>query len=94
MISLSCLNNFDPHKISLIGFCAVSKHQTLQAFQQARPSLGPATFVAPSASLIGNVTLGTGSSVWYNAVLRGELVAGDIFARYIHTMLFDLSMLS
>lgn len=58
----------------------VSKHQTLQAFQQGRPSLGPATFVAPSASLIGKVTLGRGSSVWYNAVLRGdvnEISVGD-----------------
>lgn len=52
--------------------CAVSKHKTLQAFQQGRPSLGPATFVAPSASLIGKVKLGRGSSVWYNAVLRGR----------------------
>jgi len=55
---------------------AVSKHQTLQAFEAGRPSLGQGGFVAPSASLIGKVSLGKGSSVWYNAVLRGkELVA-------------------
>ena len=51
---------------------AVSKHQTVQAFESSRPSLGQGGFVAPSASLIGKVSLGRGSSVWYNAVLRGE----------------------
>lgn len=36
-----------------------------------KPSLGLDTFVAPSASVIGAVTLGKRSSVWYSAVLRG-----------------------
>jgi hypothetical protein len=53
---------------------AVSKHQTIQAFEAGKPSLGQGGFVAPSASLIGNISLGKGSSVWYNAVLRGELL--------------------
>lgn len=33
--------------------------------------MGADIFVAPNASVIGNVTLGDQSSVWYNAVLRG-----------------------
>lgn len=30
-------------------------------------------FVAPSASLIGDVTIGSGSSVWYGAAIRGDV---------------------
>ena len=29
-------------------------------------------FVAPSASVVGDVTVGDGSSVWYNSVLRSD----------------------
>ncbi|NLW17967.1 MAG: gamma carbonic anhydrase family protein [Firmicutes bacterium] len=31
------------------------------------------TFVAPSADVIGDVTVGAGSSIWYQAVLRGDM---------------------
>ena len=47
-------------------------HQTLQAFAGKRPTLGEQTFVAPNASVIGDVTIGNRASVWYGAVLRGE----------------------
>ncbi|KAK9834463.1 hypothetical protein WJX74_002225 [Apatococcus lobatus] len=49
------------------------RHQTLQAFGSSRPSLGDNCFVAPNASLIGDVSLGRNSSVWYGAVLRGDV---------------------
>ena len=52
---------------------AVSKHRTLLALGISNPSLGQDVFVAPSAAVIGDVTLGNGSSVWYGAVLRGVL---------------------
>ena len=42
---------------------------------------GPQTegaFVAPGAQVIGNVTLHPSSSVWYNAVLRGDYNSIDI----------------
>lgn len=55
------------------AFCAVPTHQTLQSFQGKRPTLGPGTFVAPNAAVIGDVKLGKSSSVWYGAVLRGEV---------------------
>ncbi len=35
--------------------------------------LGRGVFVAPGARLVGDVTLGDHSSVWYNAVLRGDI---------------------
>lgn len=37
------------------------------------PDLSETAFVAPTAVIIGDVTLATGSSVWYGAVLRGDV---------------------
>ena len=51
---------------------AVSNHQTLQAYGGRRPILSQIAFVAPNASLIGDVTVGHSSSIWYGAVLRGN----------------------
>ena len=36
------------------------------------PELHPQSWVAPNATLIGQVVLAAGSSVWYGAVLRAE----------------------
>jgi len=33
----------------------------------------PTAFIAPTASIMGDVTLGAQSSVWYGAVLRGDM---------------------
>ena len=38
----------------------------------AGPEIADTAFVAPGARIIGDVTLKPGSSVWYNAVLRGD----------------------
>jgi carbonic anhydrase/acetyltransferase-like protein (isoleucine patch superfamily) len=37
------------------------------------PRIHPTAFVAPTASVMGDVTLGEDSSVWYGAVLRGDM---------------------
>ncbi len=42
-------------------------------FKDKTPRLGKGVFVAPDASIIGNVTLGDYSSVWFKAVLRGDV---------------------
>jgi len=36
------------------------------------PKVAQDAFVAPSADVVGDVTLGSGVSVWYGAVLRGD----------------------
>lgn len=44
------------------------------------PRVSPQAFVAEGAMLIGNVRVGSNSSIWYNAVLRadrGEIVVGS-----------------
>jgi carbonic anhydrase/acetyltransferase-like protein (isoleucine patch superfamily) len=38
----------------------------------ASPELAPSAWVAPGAYVIGDVSLGDESSVWYGAVLRGD----------------------
>ncbi|MBI3095922.1 MAG: gamma carbonic anhydrase family protein [Rhodocyclales bacterium] len=37
-----------------------------------QPSLGRDTWVAPNATIIGDVRLGDNASIWWNAVLRGD----------------------
>ncbi|MEM8642298.1 MAG: gamma carbonic anhydrase family protein [Cyanobacteria bacterium P01_G01_bin.54] len=39
------------------------------------PALAAAAFVAANATVLGRVTLATGASVWYGAVLRGDVEA-------------------
>jgi carbonic anhydrase/acetyltransferase-like protein (isoleucine patch superfamily) len=37
------------------------------------PSIGADTFIAPNATIVGDVTMGEGCSVWFNAVIRGDV---------------------
>jgi len=41
-------------------------------FKGKSPSIHPSAFVAPTAVLIGDVTVGRDASVWFGAVLRGD----------------------
>jgi len=50
----------------------MGKHRTMTAFKAAKPSVSSA-FVAPCATVIGDVSTGAGSSIWYGAVLRGDV---------------------
>lgn len=38
------------------------------------PVVDKDAFVAPSASIIGDVQVGRGSSIWYGCVLRGKML--------------------
>lgn len=48
-------------------------NKQLETFLKRQPSLGTGVYVAAGAVVIGDVTLGDFSSVWYNAVLRGDI---------------------
>ena len=48
-------------------------------FEGKRPTVHETAFIAPTADLIGDVTVEEGASVWYGAVLRGDL--GPIVVR-------------
>lgn len=39
------------------------------------PRIAPDAFIAPNATVLGDVTLGARSSVWYGCVLRGDINA-------------------
>jgi len=45
----------------------------LDRFLRRHPRLGKNVFIARFATVIGDVTLGDHSSVWYGAVLRGDI---------------------
>ncbi len=42
-------------------------------FKNKSPKIHPSVFVAPGAYVIGDVTIGEGSSVWFTSVLRADL---------------------
>ena len=49
-------------------------------FPWPSPNLARGAFVAPNATVIGNVELGEGASIWYGAVVRADIekiVIGD-----------------
>jgi carbonic anhydrase/acetyltransferase-like protein (isoleucine patch superfamily) len=45
----------------------------LDTYLRQPPKLGQGVYIAKGAVVVGDVTLGAGSSVWYNAVLRGDI---------------------
>lgn len=47
----------------------------------ATPSLGAGVFVAPNASVIGDVVIGDSSSIWFGVVVRGDSFPIRIGAR-------------
>ncbi len=51
------------------------------AFEEREPRIDPSAFVAPGATLIGDVELGPESSIWYGCVLRGDMNRIRIGAR-------------
>jgi carbonic anhydrase/acetyltransferase-like protein (isoleucine patch superfamily) len=55
-------------------------------FNGKTPRIGDGAFIAPTATLIGDVEIGAGASVWFGAVLRGDEAAIRIGA---HTSVQD-----
>ncbi len=47
----------------------------LHDYKGRRPDIGKDCFITPSADIIGDVRIGGGSSVWFNATVRGDLEA-------------------
>lgn len=44
----------------------------LYSFEGRAPDVHPDAFVAPTATLVGDVTIEAGASVWYGAVIRAD----------------------
>jgi carbonic anhydrase/acetyltransferase-like protein (isoleucine patch superfamily) len=45
----------------------------LEKFLRQKPTLGQGVYIAEGAVVVGDVTLGDHTSVWYNAVVRGDI---------------------
>ena len=45
----------------------------MYAYRGKRPQVATDAFIAPSAVLIGDVTVRSGASVWFGSVLRGDM---------------------
>ena len=61
----------------------------LDTYLRRQPTLGKDVYIARGATVLGDVTLGDHSSVWYGAVLRGDInriVIGS------HTNIQDLAV--
>ncbi|KAI0566851.1 carbonic anhydrase gamma type [Gracilaria domingensis] len=50
----------------------LSRHRQIMNLEDSKPIISAPAFIAPSASLVGNVELSPSSSVWYGAVLRAD----------------------
>ena len=46
---------------------------TLVTIHGKTPQIDPTSWIAPGCRIIGDVTIGPGSSVWYNCVLRADV---------------------
>ncbi|MEI8315393.1 MAG: gamma carbonic anhydrase family protein [Verrucomicrobiota bacterium] len=62
---------------------------SIHSYSGKQPTVGAGVYLAPSAELIGDVTIGEQSSIWFGSVLRGDInriVIGH------HTNIQDLSL--
>ncbi|HEX4457440.1 MAG TPA: gamma carbonic anhydrase family protein, partial [Polyangia bacterium] len=44
----------------------------VRGFLGKRPAIDPTAFIADNATIVGDVTIGARSSIWFGAVLRGD----------------------
>lgn len=50
----------------------LSRHRQVMNLMDSKPVIGKDVFIAPNATVIGDVILGDKASVWYGSVLRGD----------------------
>lgn len=56
---------------------AAVRRKMIHTYRGTAPRIDPSAFIAESAQIIGDVVIGKASSVWFNAVIRGDV-------NYIH----------
>ena len=56
-------------------FCIFASMAIIKELKGDRPIIGERTFLAETATLIGTVSMGCDCSIWYGAVLRGDVGA-------------------
>ena len=53
----------------------------IRSLQGKEPQIDESAFIAETSQIIGDVKVGAGSSIWYNAVVRGDINYIEIGAR-------------
>lgn len=53
----------------------LSRHRNIMPLYDLSPAILADAYVAPNATVIGEVLVGSESTIWYGAVLRGDLNA-------------------
>ena len=51
----------------------MSNKACIIAYKGIYPKIDSQAFIAPNSSIIGNVTIGKGSGIWFNCVVRGDV---------------------
>jgi len=51
----------------------ISRPMIVRAYEGKQPRLGARVFIADTAAVIGDVDLGDDCSIWYSAVVRGDV---------------------
>lgn len=46
---------------------------TILAVKSKLPQIGSDCFIAPNCTLVGDITIGQHCSIWFNAVVRGDV---------------------
>jgi len=71
---LQCHGNSATSAPSAVRICFVKNTaKQLDTFLRKQPKLGKGVYIARTAIVLGDVTLGAHSSIWYGAVLRGDI---------------------
>jgi hypothetical protein len=67
-----------PSNICVLLLFSVCRHRQIMNLMDKQPFASNDSFVAPNAALIGDVSVGDRSSVWYGCVIRGKLAEDPI----------------
>lgn len=59
----------------------VNRHRVVMNLEDVAPRLSHPSYIAPTAHIAGDVSLGPGVSVWPGAVVRGDASAVAVGAR-------------
>ena len=51
----------------------MSSNVTILPYKERRPTIDDTVFLADGVRIVGDVTIGAESSVWYNTVIRGDI---------------------
>jgi carbonic anhydrase/acetyltransferase-like protein (isoleucine patch superfamily) len=62
-------------------FASLFPGAIILSFRGAWPKIEPSAFIAPGAVVIGNVTIGEESSVWFQTTVRGDIAPITVGAR-------------